>query len=195
MQAPIVVNISDTGLVYSLENKVPQSEEKRVEKESIGKFIEEGEFEAELVYDYNFATYTPNSFTIMHKNYAGLNFLFSHINKTDLHLETKVFAADNINFWIRAMPIELDLPDSTDSLDAEGSDEKIRFQPEPLSSEADPDEWTPPKRIPSYTKNSPEPSAVDIEGPQFSLELRGNQLTLHANLRKFSCDETAFPVW
>lgn len=194
LQAPIVVNISDTGLVYSLEKEVAHSEEKPVVKESIRNFVEEGEVEAELIYDYTFATYTPNSYTIMHKNYAGLNFLFTHINKMDLHLETKVFAADNINFWIRAMPIELDLPRTSDFPDAEESDEKIEFGPEPVSSEADPDEWTLPKRLPSYTKNLPEPSAVDIEGPQFSLELHGNAVTLHANLRKFGCDETAFPI-
>lgn len=163
------------------------------EGESIGKFLEEGEFEAELLDDYNFATYLPNSYTIMHKNYAGLNFLFTHINKTQLHLETKVFAADNINFWIHSLPLEIDLP-STGSQHSEGSNKKIEFGPEPLSSEADPDEWTLPKRMPLFAKYRKEPLAVDIEGPQFSLELRGNELTLHANLRKFGCDESAFPV-
>lgn len=178
-------------------------------------FLVEGEAEDVEVYDYTFATYLPNTYTILHKSYAGLQFLFSHINKIDLKLETKVFAADNIQFYIHPL-LEAKEP-STSDVSFEGSEEyeqqEVEVDLEPVSSEADPDEWTRLPRLSrlsrssrryrasyisnaSSTKHAPKkPSAVDIESNQFLLELRGNEVKLNATLRKFGCDESAVQVW
>lgn len=174
----------------------------------MGEYLAEGEVEDMSLYDYTFATYLPNSYTILHRSYAGLQFIFSHINKIDLKLETKIFAADNIQVYIHPLPDEK--VSSTPDLMSEASEEfeqQVEIDPEKVSSEADPDEWT---RLPprlsrqsrgsnaSATKKSSKksmPSAVDIESSQFLLELRGNEMKLSATLRKFGCDENALLVW
>lgn len=173
----------------------------------MGEFLAEGEVEDSGFYDYTFATYLPNSYTILHKSYAGLQFIFSHITKIDLELETKIFAADNIQVYIHPLPVEEEA--STSDLLSEASEEfeeQVEIDPEKVSSEADPDEWTRPPRVSRHSRGTNAsgtrrsskksmPSAVDIESPQFLLELRGSEMKLSAILRKFGCDENAFLVW
>ncbi|KAL7739986.1 hypothetical protein ACLKA6_007493 [Drosophila palustris] len=146
----------------------------------LDEFLAEGEVEDEYSYDYSFETYTANSFLIQHRSYAGTQFNFTNISE----METKVLAADNLQFRIYPIPNDQNY---VDKLDENQINDALQ---ERMSSEADPDEWTrfsepksPPKILPHLSPG------VEVEASNLRLSLERDNLELHAQLRKFGCDE------
>ncbi|XP_064542108.1 uncharacterized protein ms(2)34Fe [Drosophila montana] len=172
------------------------------EIEDLGKFnirepelIQEIEIEDQYIYDYSFTTYEPDSFLIQHKSYAGTQFNFTHINQTDLKLETKVIAADNLQFRIYPLA-KNEIMAENGSSNGDESHEK-RTSRDQFSSEADADEWS---RL-TYKRTSETPALiptlhyiVDIEASNLQLSVREDRIELHAQLRKFGCDENVLVV-
>ncbi|EDW57593.1 uncharacterized protein ms(2)34Fe [Drosophila virilis] len=177
-------------------------ESKKYEKREPDKFdkkepeyIEEIQIEDQYIYDYSFTTLQPNSFLIQHNSYAGTHFNFTHINQTDLELETKVIAADNLQFRIYQLAKDETVVQNESSYGDESPER--RTSGDPISSEADADEWTRLTNI--NTLRSPTiipklPLIVDIEASNLQLSIREDRIELNAKLRKFGCDENVLVV-
>jgi len=161
-----------------MQDASPKANESKVKSFELNEFVAEGEFEDHYIYDYSFVTYTPNSFLMQHRSYAGTQFLLNKINE----METKILAADNLQFRIYPLPNE-NTNDDTKHVNEV-------FQ-EPMSSEADPDEWTrfsepksPPRILPNLNPG------VEVESSNLRLLLERDNLELSAQLRKFGCDDS-----
>ncbi|XP_017117110.1 uncharacterized protein LOC108139018 isoform X2 [Drosophila elegans] len=164
------------------------------------------EEEGEPFDEKGYITYMPNSYSMNHKVYAGIQFTFSHITDVDLNLETSIFTCDNLK--VRVFK-DLKLTE----------DQQSEPQLETPSSEADSDEWTKtrkPSEVPeletgnntgnntpdeitpsSGEEQSPEDSeiidrtCVEVECSNLILILFEDRVTIQTHLRKFGCDENA----
>jgi len=163
-----------------------EANQSKVKSYELNEFVEEGEVEDHYMYDYSFVTYTPNSFLMQHRSYAGTQFLFNNTNE----IETKVLAADNLQFRIYPLANE---NANADRLDAKHFNEVFQ---EPMSSEADPDEWTRISEPKSPPRTSPNLSpGVEVDTSNLRLLLERENLQLSAQLRKFGCDANELLAW
>ncbi|XP_043064737.1 uncharacterized protein LOC108090067 isoform X2 [Drosophila ficusphila] len=186
----------ETLKVEEVEFQSPNASNRKLSSQSEVIIEEE---EGEVYFDRIFITFMPNSFMINHKIYAGIHFSFSHITEVDLNLETSIFTCDNMNVRVfkYAMPLEATQLDP----------------PEPMSSEADPDEWTKPKvkepslipdsdvlsdEIPTSGEEQKSESldlvlhtCVEVECNNLRLILFDDRVTIQTRIRKFGCDENA----
>ncbi|XP_034097535.1 uncharacterized protein LOC117563355 [Drosophila albomicans] len=158
----------------------------------IDEFLEEGEVEDQYLYDYSFVTFNPESFAMLHKSYAGTQFSCLNFNLTELQMETKVMAADSLQFRIYPMANTTndiyDIKHPGSNRFSEKYFNKV-FQ-EPVSSEADPDEWTrasEPKSPPRDPKCMC--AGVEVEASNFQLLVERDSLLLHTRLQRFGCNE------
>lgn len=152
----------------------------KIKNIGLDEFLAEGEVEDQHIYDYSFVTYTPNSFMMQHRSYAGTQFNFTNINE----METKVLAADNLQFRIYF------ISNAINNVGKLSEKQIYDALQEPLSSEADPDEWTrfsEPKSPPRVLSDLS--TGVEVEATNLHLSLEGDNLELRAQLRKFGCDE------
>ncbi|KAH8410255.1 hypothetical protein KR009_010077 [Drosophila setifemur] len=161
--------------------------------------VEAEEGEQEVVFDMSFITYTPSSHGMHHQIYASIDFSFTHKTKEDLDIETSIFTCDNLKLRVYKSSTRKEPTPS-------GSEDELKdwlnIPPEPVSSEADPDEWT-KRRKPTVSelpddedeeeseKDSTGQICVEVECNNMLLNISSDRATIQTQLRKFGCDENA----
>ncbi|KAH8273951.1 hypothetical protein KR044_004947 [Drosophila immigrans] len=184
----IYINVIETGDTI-------KSTEPKQKNFAIDEFLEEGEVEDQQFYDYSFVTFNIDTHMMLHKSYASTQFSSLNFNLTELQMETKVMAVDNLQFRIYPMtntnnPIGDIRQSGSNKLD-ENNFKKI-FKDGSLSSEADPDEWTrttDPKSPPRDPKFSCTGVEVDLSNIYMTIE--GDNFLLRTQLQRFGCNENA----
>jgi len=82
-----------------------EANQSKVKSYELNEFVEEGEVEDHYMYDYSFVTYTPNSFLMQHRSYAGTQLLFISVLflsrfSLSLHLEAINSKKSMLRTWL-----------------------------------------------------------------------------------------------